>query len=126
MAVQCPYCGKGYDITLFEFGRDVRCVCGKTVAFRHEQIMDAANRACSVEDARVREVCGMADRIASLIVASDYPMIDIEIEKKKLQERISEFFPDKEYLYELIYEPRFRRLREQFRESGIDSNGSEV
>ena len=37
----------------------------------------------------------MADQIASLIVGSDYPLIDIEIEKGKLRERISELFPDK-------------------------------
>ena len=43
-------------------------------------------------------------------------MIDIEIEKQKLRERISELFPDSTDLYDLIYEPRFRRLKEQFRE----------
>ena len=58
----------------------------------------------------------MADRIASLIVGSDYPMIDIVIEKQKLRERIAELFPDKIDLYDLIYEPRFRRLAEQFRQ----------
>jgi hypothetical protein len=42
-------------------------------------------------------------------------MIDIEIEKQKLRERISELFPDKIRFYELIYESRFRRLEEQFR-----------
>jgi len=52
----------------------------------------------------------MADRIAFLFVGSDYPMIDIEIEKQKFRQRISELFPDRIYLYELIYEPRFRRL----------------
>ncbi len=57
----------------------------------------------------------MADRISSLIVSSDYPMIDIEIEKQKLQDLISELFPDKTGLYDLIYESRFNRLKEQFR-----------
>ncbi len=42
-------------------------------------------------------------------------MIDIEREKQKLKERISELFPDKVDLYDLIYEPRFRRLKDQFR-----------
>lgn len=77
---------------------------------------DEAALARRHEEHYVREIQGIADRIASLIVASDYPMIDIEIEKQKLRERISELFPDKMELYELIYESRFRRLEEQFRE----------
>ena len=31
MALQCPRCGRQYDVTLFEFGRSVRCDCGATV-----------------------------------------------------------------------------------------------
>jgi len=67
------------------------------------------------EERKIREVSALADHISSLIVTGDYPMIDIEIEKQKLRERISELFPDKIHLYELIYEARFRRLKEQFR-----------
>jgi hypothetical protein len=116
MAVQCPYCGRDYDVTLFEFGRSVTCVCGRTVTFKHEQMTDEAILARSSEDRRVREISAMADRIASLIVGGGYPMIDIEIEKQKLRERILELFPDKIDLYELIYESRFRRLKDQFRD----------
>ena len=116
MAVRCSYCGREYDVTLFEFDRSITCVCGKTVTFKHEHITDEALLARSSEDRKAREIRTMADRIASLIVGSDYPMIDIEIEKQTLRERISELFPDKIDLYDLIYEPRFRRLKEQFRE----------
>jgi len=77
--------------------------------------MDEAILARSAEDRKIREIRAMADRIASLIVGSDYPMINIEIEKQKLKERISELFPDKIDLYDLIYEPRFMRLKDQFR-----------
>lgn len=28
MAITCPKCGKGYDVTLFQFGRRLRCDCG--------------------------------------------------------------------------------------------------
>ena len=31
MALQCPGCGRQYDVTLFEFGRTVRCHCGRTI-----------------------------------------------------------------------------------------------
>ena len=115
MAVQCSSCGRGYDVTLFEFSRSITCVCGNTVSFKHEQLTDEAALALRSEEQSVREIQRMSDRIASLIVASDYPMIDITIEKQKLRERISELFPDKTELYELIYEARFRRLEEQFR-----------
>ena len=115
MAVRCSYCGRDYDVTLFEFDRSITCVCGKTVVFKHEQMTDEAILARSAEDRKIREIRAMADRIASLIIGSDYPMIDIEIEKQKLKERISELFPDKIDLYDLIYEPRFRRLKDQFR-----------
>jgi DNA-directed RNA polymerase subunit RPC12/RpoP len=116
MAVRCLYCNRQYDITLFEFDRSIACVCGHTVTFKHEKMTDEALWALRSEDSRVREIRGMADRIASFIVGSDYPMIDVEIEKQKLRARISELFPDRLDLYDLIYEPRFRRLKEQFRE----------
>jgi len=32
MAIECPTCGRQYDVTLFGFGRSVRCVCGATVS----------------------------------------------------------------------------------------------
>jgi hypothetical protein len=115
MAIRCSYCGRDYDVTLFEFNGSVTCVCGKTVTFKHEQMTDEAILARSAEDGKIREIRAMADRIASLIVGSDYPIIDLEIEKQKLKERISELFPDKVDLYDLIYEPRFRRLKDQFR-----------
>ncbi len=56
-----------------------------------------------------------ADRISFLIVASDYPEIDIEIEKSKVRNLCGELFPTRVWLYEMIYEARFRRLWEQFR-----------
>lgn len=115
MAVRCTYCGKDYDITLFEFNRSITCACGKTVKFKHEQMTDEALLAVKTEERKLREIRPLADRIASLIVGSDYMMIDIEIEKQKFREKISELFPDKVDLYDLIYEPRFRRLEEQFR-----------
>ncbi len=42
MAVKCSSCGRGYDVTLFEFSRSIKCVCGKTVSFRHEEKTDQA------------------------------------------------------------------------------------
>jgi len=35
MAVACTDCGRHYDVTLFEFGRVVRCTCGARVKLEH-------------------------------------------------------------------------------------------
>lgn len=63
----------------------------------------------------MREVQRMADRVSMLILSSDLPAIDIEIEKNKVRERCLELYPDREELYEMIYESRFQRLWDQFR-----------
>lgn len=115
MAIRCPYCKKEYDVTLFEYGKTVKCTCGNVVNLRHEEIFKDIFNVYEDEEKRIEEIKGLADKIAFLIVSTDYPRIDIEIEKENFRERINELFPDKAYLYELIYEPRFRRLEEQFR-----------
>ena len=39
MAIRCPRCGAEYDVTLFPFGRTIRCDCGASVdlAVGHQQ-----------------------------------------------------------------------------------------
>ena len=34
MAIACPQCGAGFDVTLFQFGHRVRCDCGAWVDLR--------------------------------------------------------------------------------------------
>ncbi len=65
----------------------------------------------------MRQLQRMADHVCSLIVASDYPKIDVEIEKAKVRNRCEELYPDRMDLYEMIYESRFDRLWYQFREA---------
>ncbi len=66
---------------------------------------------------RMRELQRMADRVCMLIVASDYPRIDVEIERAKVRDRCEELYPDRMDLYDMIYESRFERLWYQFREA---------
>ena len=66
----------------------------------------------------MRELQCMVDRVSVLILSSDLPAIDIEIEKNKVRERCLELCPDRERLYEMVYESRFRRLWDQFRCAG--------
>ena len=56
-----------------------------------------------------------ADRIANLILHSDMPKIDLEIEIESFREEVLAEFPDREELFEAIYTSRFKRLWEQFR-----------
>jgi hypothetical protein len=63
----------------------------------------------------MRDLQREADRVCTLILSSDLPAIDIEIEKNEVRERCLELYPDREELYEMIYESRFQRLWDQFR-----------
>lgn len=65
----------------------------------------------------MRELQRMADYVCMLIVGTDYPEIDVEIEKAKVREKCEELYPDRMELYEMIYESRFNRLWYQFREA---------
>lgn len=66
---------------------------------------------------KMHELQRMADHVCMLIVSTDYPEIDIEIEKAKVRERCEELYPDRMELYYMIYESRFNRLWQQFREA---------
>ena len=54
---------------------------------------------------RMRELQRMADRVCVLILSSDLPAIDIE--KGKVRKRCLDLYPDREQLYEMVYESRF-------------------
>jgi uncharacterized protein YecE (DUF72 family) len=67
------------------------------------------------EEEKVQLLSREAEKIVSLILHTEYAKVDIEIEKEKLRGLCGKLFPDKEYLYEMIYARRFDRLWEQFR-----------
>ncbi len=48
--------------------------------------------------ATMHELQRMADRVCVLILSSDLPAIDIEIEKSKVRDRCLELYPDREQL----------------------------
>lgn len=59
-----------------------------------------------------------ADDICRLILNTDLPWVDIEIRIEKLRQEAERLFPRKTELFTLVYESRFQRLREQWREGG--------
>ena len=119
MAYICKSCGKQYDVTLFQFGKSIICDCGELVNVSEpitiRLIKKTKNSLIKEEEAKYRELQRDVDRVCSLILITDYPDIDIRIEIEKVKKRFIEVYPDKLYLYELIYESRFKRLFRQFR-----------
>lgn len=84
---------------------------------RPEEVLSGERRVRRPRDpdapaARLRR---RADRICSLIVASDYPEVDIDIEIASLHRWCARELPDRVELFDMIYRSRFARLREQFR-----------
>ncbi len=64
----------------------------------------------------MEELQRKADRISSLILNSEYPLVEIAMERHRLREEVSQRHPDRLWLYDLIYESRFERLIAQWRE----------
>ena len=48
-------------------------------------------------------------------LSNDLPAVDVEIKKEKVRQRCLELYPDRELLYDMVYESRFQRLWDQFR-----------
>jgi hypothetical protein len=67
-------------------------------------------------DTTAAELQRRADRLCALIVASDYPDVDIDVEIAGLRRWCERRMPDRLDLFELVYASRFRRLREQWRD----------
>ena len=144
MTVLCSKCGEAFDPSLFTFGIPFRCECGELVDTAHritantqsqsrggvvlhvqttknpnpefrERLKRVARHALMVEEHKIEEMRVAADHVSFLIVSTDYPVVDIEAEKRKARHRCEELFPDRVYLFDMIYGSRFRRLWEQFR-----------
>jgi hypothetical protein len=71
-----------------------------------------ANRPIEISSDFQRHV----NRFCFLIVASECSDREIDIERLRLRVQVATLFPEKMPLYDMVYESRFRRLRQQFRE----------
>jgi len=77
MALQCPHCGRQYDVTLFEFQRSVLCVCGAALDLEVGHIICQAPRDSAALVARPDGQAGPItaatwDYITSRHIADDY------------------------------------------------------
>ena len=118
-------------MTLFQFGRAVVCDCGRVLR-EPEHRIELSRRpvpSAAVPERRpgtrdpndeqtllMEELKRKAERVCVLILRSDYPEVDIAMERYRLREWCEQVFPDRMDLYDMIYESRFDRLIEQFGE----------
>lgn len=115
LLVECERCGQSYSRLFFEPGTTPVCRCGGTLPAGGGELQFVDREALVREERRIGELARAADRLAFLIVATDCPRIDVDIERAALRRRCRVLFPDKMELYEMVYESRFARLWEQFR-----------
>jgi hypothetical protein len=115
LLVSCRRCGASYARVLLDPEGPARCRCGDLLDTSGPEPHFVDGEALHAEEAKLRELSRAADQVCSMIVASDCPRIDVDIQRAELRRRARRLFPDKMELYEMIYESRFRRLWEQFR-----------
>lgn len=118
MAVRCPTCGLEYEVTFFESGKEVACSCGEILRLEDDATLKALRELVDdIEDRdSLERLQREADKICGHILRGDLPAVDIEILESNLRSEFEKNFPDKIRLYEMVYEARFKRLKEQFGE----------
>ena len=118
MAIRCPKCGHEYDVALFQFGKKVNCDCGAVIDLSAIETMDALKSLVEgiEEQGLLERLQRKADRISSEILNPNTMPVDIMIHIESLREDFKEHFPEKSKLFNMIYEARFRRLWQQFRQ----------
>ena len=62
------------------------------------------------------ELARQSDRIVNLILYSDLPRVDIEIQIENFREDCLRRYPGSDLLFEMIYASRFRRIWQQWLE----------
>ncbi len=68
------------------------------------------------ERQKALEIQRDAQAICQMILNEECSEVDIEIAKESLRQKVFEFFPSQMETYQMIYEARFKRLWEQFRD----------
>ncbi len=125
MPVRCPNCGKQHDVTEFESDRKIKCTCGRELDIFQLETVEDFLRFFESESERVKalEIQRDAEELCRMILDERCEDVDIDIAEEKLREKVKTMFPEKMETYQMIYEARFRRLREQFRnpEQGFSS-----
>jgi len=62
----------------------------------------------------LEEMARESDRIVNLILHTNMPRVDIDIQIENLRDACTRRYPGSEELFEMIYASRFRRIWEQW------------
>ncbi len=125
MAIKCPKCARVYELSDVDMQQSVICICGEILCIDHDDVFGRLHEICRqyelrLEEEKAAQIRKMADSIVFLILNTNKSWDKVELEKNKLRLMISDILPGKEHLYDLIYEPRFKRLWQKFRETGSE------
>jgi hypothetical protein len=120
MAIICPNCSRQFDVTLFQFGKRIRCECGVLIDPLDWWLGADVDAEREKEEQKLDELKRMADKICFYIVSTDYQAADIIIEGSKARKRCEQLFPGKGHLFDMVYGSRFKRLWSQFRGGVLD------
>jgi hypothetical protein len=120
MAITCPNCSRQFDVTLFQFGKPVRCDCGALIDPLRWWLGPDVEAEREREERALGEMRRLVDRVCFYIVCTDYAAVDVKIEAAGAKRRCEELFPGKSHLFDMIYGSRFRRLWSQFRGGKLD------
>jgi hypothetical protein len=115
IVVECRACALAFGRVFLAAEPPPRCRCGAPLDLGGDAPAFFARSEILAEDRHVRELGRDADRLCFMIVATDTPRVDVDIQRGNLRRRCQALFPDKMELYDMVYESRFRRLWEQFR-----------
>jgi len=86
------------------------------LGMREDQLYPSVlNRIMEISEQAYRNFQRHVDRLCFLIVATECPDRELDIERLHLRVQAMSLFPEKIAIYDIIYESRFRRLRDQFR-----------
>ncbi|MBI4549855.1 MAG: hypothetical protein HY714_02900 [Candidatus Omnitrophica bacterium] len=119
MQITCYRCGRIHR--LGRLAGDFVCPCGEKTNLEELRLFQQISG--EIEDKeRFDEIQKMADDISARIVSGEFSPVDLDIAKEKLRSVCEEHFPEKMYLFEMLYESRFRRLWQQFRQDLEEGN----
>lgn len=113
MQMTCLRCGRVHHPP-FNSGKFLDCPCGEKINLEEWRAFQKIIE--DIEDKqKFDDIQRTADEISSKIISGEFSKIDFEIAKEKLRDMCAEYFPERMYLFYILYESRFKRLWEQFR-----------
>jgi len=68
MALQCPRCRRQYDVTLFQFGHQVRCECGATIDLARGHVIEQESEEAQPQTAPQGQVLTIEEAVPQFVL----------------------------------------------------------